>query len=316
MEKDRLICPICGEPTSIYMGNARKDRLCRKHAKELKEGKIMFNGEKFIPTEKEKYENMNCIICGGKIANTGPFTSQQSKNLCYECKTEMINFYEELSKEKKLEEIKTYYYNLKNSIFFINKFEYTQTACKKLYALAKIMSKNHFANAESKAIEDIKYLIAKKKEYLEKQNKKNAENITDQNNENDIKDEIADYRKIYPAIHHCNDGHYVRSSNEKIIDDKLYTMKVWHEYEKRYKAIDGNVYYPDFFLPEYNLFIEFFGVEKSKEKNEHKKNVFVKDKTHNFEFIEKDKIGVLDEVIEDIVSEYQRKKGLTAPLYN
>ena len=37
---EKLKCPICGEPTSVYMGNARKDRLCRKHGKELKEGLI------------------------------------------------------------------------------------------------------------------------------------------------------------------------------------------------------------------------------------------------------------------------------------
>lgn len=35
-----LTCPICGEPTRVYMGNARKDRLCGKHADEFKAGKI------------------------------------------------------------------------------------------------------------------------------------------------------------------------------------------------------------------------------------------------------------------------------------
>lgn len=34
------VCPICGQPTSSYMGHERKDGLCRKHASELKEGKI------------------------------------------------------------------------------------------------------------------------------------------------------------------------------------------------------------------------------------------------------------------------------------
>lgn len=39
MEKD-LICPICGERTRVYMGHARNDRLCGKHADQLKAGKI------------------------------------------------------------------------------------------------------------------------------------------------------------------------------------------------------------------------------------------------------------------------------------
>ena len=38
MENEKLICPICGEPTRVYMGNARKDRLCGKHADMLKAG--------------------------------------------------------------------------------------------------------------------------------------------------------------------------------------------------------------------------------------------------------------------------------------
>ncbi len=37
---NELKCPICGNPTRIYMGNARKDRLCGNHANMLKTGKI------------------------------------------------------------------------------------------------------------------------------------------------------------------------------------------------------------------------------------------------------------------------------------
>ena len=40
---EKLVCPICGEPTRVYMGNARKDRLCAKHADELKAGTLIRN---------------------------------------------------------------------------------------------------------------------------------------------------------------------------------------------------------------------------------------------------------------------------------
>jgi len=40
---EKLVCPICGAPTRVYMGNARKDRLCGKHADELKAGKLVLN---------------------------------------------------------------------------------------------------------------------------------------------------------------------------------------------------------------------------------------------------------------------------------
>ena len=40
---EELKCPICGKPTRVYMGNARKDRLCAKHADDLKAEKIKVN---------------------------------------------------------------------------------------------------------------------------------------------------------------------------------------------------------------------------------------------------------------------------------
>lgn len=33
-------CPICGEPTNVYMGKARKDGLCRKHGLQANKGEI------------------------------------------------------------------------------------------------------------------------------------------------------------------------------------------------------------------------------------------------------------------------------------
>ena len=40
-----LKCPICGEQTRVYMGRARKDKLCGKHADMLKNGSITINSE-------------------------------------------------------------------------------------------------------------------------------------------------------------------------------------------------------------------------------------------------------------------------------
>ena len=41
MNTDNLICPICGEPTNVYMGKARKDRLCRKHGMLANKGELV-----------------------------------------------------------------------------------------------------------------------------------------------------------------------------------------------------------------------------------------------------------------------------------
>lgn len=92
MERNDLICPICGEPTNIYMGNARKDRLCRKHGKMLKDGEIYLcdecntwnkSGEickcKTVtkPIAKEtSTSDLTCIICG---------EPSNGKHFCYSC---------------------------------------------------------------------------------------------------------------------------------------------------------------------------------------------------------------------------------------
>ncbi len=88
---EELKCPICGEPTSAYMGNARKDRLCKNHAKELKNGLIeqcLDCGNWHIAGEictckqnkqhKEKKQDneITCIICG---------QPSNEKHFCYNC---------------------------------------------------------------------------------------------------------------------------------------------------------------------------------------------------------------------------------------
>lgn len=67
MEK---VCPICGKPTSSYMGNYRKDGLCKYHAQQLKEGKLNSNENNDEPIETY------CLICGAE---------SNGKHFCYDC---------------------------------------------------------------------------------------------------------------------------------------------------------------------------------------------------------------------------------------
>lgn len=88
---DNLKCPICGEPTNTYMGRARNDKLCRKHAKDLKEGLInqcpdcgkwnkigeICECKQKKQSESEKTDKeLTCIICG---------QPSKGKHFCYEC---------------------------------------------------------------------------------------------------------------------------------------------------------------------------------------------------------------------------------------
>ena len=81
---EELKCPICGEPTNVYMGNPRKDRLCRKHAKELKDGIIKqcadcgkwHKSDEECECKKHNSEELTCLICG-KPSN--------GKHFCIDC---------------------------------------------------------------------------------------------------------------------------------------------------------------------------------------------------------------------------------------
>lgn len=87
--KEELRCPICGEPTNVYMGNARKDHLCKKHGKMANAGEIVqcadcgkWNEKNVICDckkirEESKTENeLTCIICG-KPSN--------GQHFCFDC---------------------------------------------------------------------------------------------------------------------------------------------------------------------------------------------------------------------------------------
>lgn len=92
-----LICPICGEPTNVYMGKARKDRLCKKHGKMRNDGLIDVNDDglffevdsgvilnppkvkKKTPAAKDaknSVEDLTCIICG---------EPSNGKHFCLKC---------------------------------------------------------------------------------------------------------------------------------------------------------------------------------------------------------------------------------------
>ena len=85
---EELKCPICREPTSVYMGNARKDGLCRKHGKMANAGEIVqcpdcgkWNEKDLVcdckKTKEVKSDNeLTCIICG---------EPSNGKHFCIDC---------------------------------------------------------------------------------------------------------------------------------------------------------------------------------------------------------------------------------------
>lgn len=60
-----------------------------------------------------------------------------------------------------------------------------------------------------------------------------------------------------------NDGHKVRSRAEVIVDNLLFRLKIKHEYEKKITINKKNLV-PDWYLPDTDQYIEFWGMENQK----------------------------------------------------
>ncbi|MBE7101294.1 MAG: hypothetical protein E7364_06760 [Clostridiales bacterium] len=117
-------CPICGEPTNVYMGKTRKDGLCRKHAMQANKGEIIQcflcnewhnadeackcstkkNSKKqnFELIDESTMEDLTCIVCGN-ISN--------GKHFCYDCYKKFANkiLYLKVSKCKDFEKLEAEY---------------------------------------------------------------------------------------------------------------------------------------------------------------------------------------------------------------
>lgn len=182
MEKE-LKCPICGEPTNVYMGKARKDGLCRTHGMQANKGEIVqcadcgkWNDKDIIcDCKKTKNENkieneLTCIICG---------EPSNGKHFCLKC----WNRYKDKSIDIRI------------------------IHCKDIEIL------DAYGNLQYK----------------------------------------------------CDDGRKVRSKSEKIISDFLFKYGIRTIYEKPIYYYPNEsetiTLHPDFYLPDYDYYIEHNGID-------------------------------------------------------
>jgi len=100
-----------------------------------------------------------------------------------------------------------------------------------------------------------------------------------------------DFRKKNPTNYRANDGHWVRSKSEKIIDDFLFRNRIVHVYEKR---IPGERWLSDFYLPDYKIWIEHWG----RDDEDYKKKRQSKTKSYQ-------KHGFYDKLVETTEQEIQ-----------
>ena len=344
MEKG-LVCPICGAPTRVYMGNARKDRLCGKHADELKAGKIglveleededspwanfwnkyIFEDTKThailnedineIPDSLREYwiyakkdnkqktvkkENpsassarTSCVVCGSP--------TKKGYMQCKDCYYETLNYIDGLDKNSRINEFRDHYYNLKDAIFRMKNFEYVQSNCNKLIAIAM---QNEATNSDSsltdKMEKDVERLIENKKP---KDNAPEAAPVPTETTEKDEKKS-----NIYATV----DGHMVKSNMEQVIDDILWNAGILHAYEQPISEFVYERKKCDWFIPiigsEQGIYIEYWGMKTHKylEDRKEKEDLY---KKYNVPYIgiEKDDPKDTHSFRSSLLQELQRK---------
>ena len=119
-----------------------------------------------------------------------------------------------------------------------------------------------------------------------------------------VKTQNIDPRKLYKAEHRTDDGHYVGSKAEVIIDNWLYNKGIVHAYEKRVPIKENLL--SDFYIPQGKVYIEFWGYENKPEYLKRKKvkqNIYKKYNLNLIELTDKE-VQNLDDILPRILLKF------------
>jgi hypothetical protein len=59
----------------------------------------------------------------------------------------------------------------------------------------------------------------------------------------------------------AKDGTWVQSDGERLICDALDSERITYRYDERFRILDGYAVRPDFYLPEFDIYIEYWGMD-------------------------------------------------------
>ena len=202
--------------------------------------------------------NGECVICGEE-------TNSPEYDYCYDCYYDMKDKKDEIEFMSKKELIKLFNDTLQNP----NQKNHQKNMVL-LYAI-KELSIDKFNDYE--LCEDLEQLIY---------------------NYN----ETDDYRLNFETKYRCDDGHYVRSKAEQIIDNWLYYHNFVHAYEKQL-TINNKNYIPDFYIPKLNLYLEYWGLNdyEYNQKRKEKEKIYTNSKI-KFIGIEENNLKNIDDFLE------------------
>ena len=213
-----------------------------------------------------------CVICG-KDAPKGA--------LCFDCYKRREAEKKDFPGRRTKQEAMDHYFNQRNSLYKVKNPTYIENGAIRLLAIAEEVEDYGDKYLVNRVYGDIKAL-------MEWKNKKNtatpAKTVTAPNGQPVAAEEEKpkamshsfddiDYRKQWAAEHQCDDGHYVRSYSEMLIDNWLYNNGYRHAYEKSVfmESDPDAVVLSDFYLPDGNVYIEFWGMNDDQRYAERKK---------------------------------------------
>lgn len=247
-----------------------------------------------------------CRICGNYTRSNYLF--------CKECYQDVLQIYDDFSYYGSEYEIRNEYFDIRKKCQTYNlsekKFDnYIMT----MYALAELCRDEYESDYLIDRVEDdIDTLIDEFCDENDDETDEDEEEASytndkqSQNNNSDFNDK--DYRNQWPREIQCEDGHYVRSKGEKIIDDWLYHHNIVHAYEKSVymKSNPKDVVLSDFYIPKGDVYIEFWGMTDKPDYEARKKyKISLYDK-NNYKRIdlEDSHINRIDDIMPRVLGKY------------
>jgi len=273
----------------------RKRQEARKRQEEI-ERKRREEEERKRREEEERKRNTFCCICG---------KCSMGLDICQNCfdRSEVLG--EELPKPKikNYEAVCQFYQETINKAVFADSKKDREFQSIRLIAITELLKQKYFvedATDETRAF----LMDFKKEEYQATEtivSKYTSKKVVEEDETEETEDE--DYRNKHDKPYRCEDGDYVRSKAEREIDDFFFKNRIWHEYEATYVHSETNQkYYPDFYLPDHNLYLEYFGLNTPEyvEKRDSKIQMYRSDSSIRFEYLTYEDDSNIYERLKDI----------------
>lgn len=310
-------CQICGANSGIYP-------LCKTHLEmkakdlviknektgkwEIKFDKINFNKQKEEKTllweikENNGTDNIEyinetetCCVCGEHAPNG---------KQCKDCYYETLDYKDNIDKNRKANELREWYYNLKGSIYRTHNFNKKCSNCNKLIALAILCRDIHNDDSLiSRVYKDIEDIMSKS-------------NKIENEKQEEIKEEYDSHKNDTSGQVKCIDGHWVENDLEREIDDILYSLRKPHVYAKRVNEITSRTVKSDWFIPVLSdtkgIYIELWGMdtEDYKRNKEEKIKLYKEEELSLIEIYRKDVLSdkaLLRDNLESQINEKEKE---------